>query len=151
MKYPLISQIRFPKFQSPQDFGYPGFGKYSTGIDLECSENTLVQAIEDGIIINITDYSGSNSNNPWWNPTKSIFVEGASGVIVYSGISPQQTVFENKFINEGDIIGIVKSIAKNKTFLNLQNYSFGEKDFVYWKFKEEKPENIHNPRKLLET
>lgn len=149
MKYPLIAQINSPKFQSPQDFGYPGFGKYSTGIDLECSENTQVQSMEDGIITNIKNYSGMNSDNPWWHPTKSVFIEGASGVIVYSGISPQQSIMVGNFLNEGDIIGIVKSIAKNKTYLNLQNYSFGEQDFINWKFKNEQPENIYNPRNLI--
>lgn len=149
MKYPLIAQINLPKFQVPQDFGYPGFGKYSTGIDIKCSENTQVQAIEDGIILNVKDYSGLYSNNPWWNPTKSVFVEGASGVIVYSCISPQQSIFIGGFVNEGDILGIVKSLSKDNVHLNLQNYSFGEKDFINWKFKSEQPENIHNPRNLI--
>jgi hypothetical protein len=149
MKYPLIAETSVPKIHSPEDFGYPTFKGYSSGIDLCCSENTQVQAIEAGIVLNIKEYSGKNSNNPWWNSTKSVFVEGESGVIVYSGISPQQSIYIGGFISEGEIVGIVKALFSNKVMLNVQNYKMGNSEFIHWMKKQEQPEELINPRLLL--
>ena len=128
---------------------------YHPGIDLYCDLHQEVQAIEDGVVVKIDHFTGTDADpsSPWWNDTWSILIEGASGVIGYCELKP--TVKLGEHIIEGQVIAhIIPVLKKDKgngtTMLHLEQYVSGTTEHVTWVLDTEKPSQLLNPRELLE-
>lgn len=72
-----------PSNNEPGSFGFRRKFDVHTGVDLYTVEHAKVVPCEPGIIVNIENYTGPETSSPWWLPTKSIIVEGESGIIYY--------------------------------------------------------------------
>lgn len=147
--------IKNYKYSIPID-GPASFGakrKYDihTGVDLYCDYKEKVFAIEDGIVVNIENFTGESAGSPWWNETKSILVEGKSGVILYGEVEPLVEVGDK--IVEGQLIAKVLTVLKkNKgknpiNMLHIELYTHGTKNSVWW--YDEKPEQLMDITDLL--
>lgn len=156
MKWPLKNLSKnIPEVGDPGDFGYVRSYYIHMGIDLYCEKDTEVIAIEDGKVILIDNFTGEHANppTPHWNNTWSVLIEGKSGVIGYCEITTDLIL--NDFVKEGDVIGKIMPVlkAKNKfnvdSMLHLEHYKSGTKDHVHWELNQKQPDNLLNPRDIL--
>lgn len=159
MKWPLKDKTpSIPPEGAVGDFAFRRSFYFHPGIDIYCDLNQEVQAIEDGIIVNIEHFTGQNANpsSPWWNDTWSIMIEGKSGVIGYCELKPVEHIKLGMKISEGEIIAhIIPVLKKDKgngvSMLHIEHYTNGTKEHVTWVLDTEKPENLLNPRDLLQA
>lgn len=150
---PIKLTTNIPVAPSVGSFG--SIRKYDvhTGIDLYCKDEASVYAIENGVVINICDFTGIKANSPWWEDTKAILIKGKSGVILYGELSPLVGISDE--VKEGNLIGKVKRVLKkdkNKpmSMLHLELYDsdyFGNGEI--WNINEEKPSKLKDPTNLL--
>lgn len=124
-----------------------------TGIDLYCREYSEVFAIEDGVVVNICDFTGEKADSPWWENTQAVLIEGESGVILYGEVSTNLNIGD--IIKEGQMIGnVLRVLKKDKglptTMLHLELYKPGYRGCgEIWNLNEDKPEVLLNPNILL--
>jgi hypothetical protein len=158
MKWPLKNKSpSIPSEGSVGDFAFRRSFYHHPGIDIYCDFGQEVQAIEDGVVVHIENFTGPNAvpTSPWWNETHSILIEGASGAIGYCELKPLPHIQIGMKIKEGDIIATIVPVLKRDkgngtTMLHLEQYTPGTKGHVTWVLDEEKPKELLNPRKLLE-
>lgn len=129
----------------------------TVGIDIYTNDKEPVFAMEDGIIVHIENFTGPNANptSPWWNETFSIMIEGDSGVIGYCELILENNLKINNYVKEGDLLGKITPVLKKDkgvgtSMLHLELYIKGTKEHCSWLHEEKKPENLLNPRELLE-
>lgn len=157
MKWPLLDKVpEIPQENAVGDFAFRRSFYYHPGIDLYCSIYTIVQAIEDGVVVHIEHFTGTNANppSPWWNDTWAVMVEGTSGVIGYCELMYDSRLTVGTQIATGEIIGsIIPVLKKDKgngtTMLHLEHYKHGTREHATWVLDTEKPSDLLNPRPLL--
>ena len=157
MIFPLKNINKFlPNIGSPADFGYQRSFYYHSGIDLYCESGQEIIAIEDGKVVKIDNFTGSNAipPSPWWNNTFSILIEGLSGVLGYCEILPHKHIYVGLKVMEAESLGIIIPVLKrNKgngtSMLHLEHYSHNTIEHVEWLIGKEKPINLINPREII--
>lgn len=158
MKWALKNKVpAIPPQEHVGDFGFRRSFYHHPGIDIYCDLDQEVQAMEDGIIVHIENFTGPDANppSPWWNETFSILIEGKSGVLGYCELKPLSHIKIGMVLKEGDIIAnIVPVLKKNKgngtTMLHFEQYEVGTREHVTWVLDTPKPTQLLNPRNLLE-
>lgn len=158
MKYPLLDKIpSIPPINHVGDFAYRRSFYYHPGIDLYCAEGQEVIAMEDGVVVHFDNFTGPTSTppSPWWNETFAVMVEGASGVIGYCELLIADSLDIGDHIKAGDSIGHITPVLKKDkgngtTMLHLEYYTHGTRDHATWVLDTPKPEELLNPRTLLE-
>jgi hypothetical protein len=158
MKWPLKNKHpSIPDINSVGDFAFKRSFYYHPGIDLYCSLGQEVIAIESGTVVHIEHFTGKDAepSSPWWNETWSILIEGDSEVIGYCELIPLPHIQKNYKVTEGEVIATITPVLKKDkgngtTMLHLEQYVTGTRHHVTWKHDEPKPEELLNPRKLLE-
>lgn len=158
MKWPLQSDsISIVPEGSVGDFASRRSFYHHPGIDIYCPIYTIVQAIEDGIVVHIEHFTGAEANppSPWWNDTWAVMVEGASGVVGYCELQYDSRLTVGTHISAGEIIGTIIPVLKRDkgngtTMLHLEQYETGTRDHVTWALDTPKPPQLLNPRPLLE-
>lgn len=158
MKYPLKDKIpAIPPINHVGDFAYRRSFYYHPGIDLYCPSLTIVQSIEDGVVVHIEHFTGAEANppSPWWNDTWAVMVEGESGVIGYCELMYDARLTVGTEVKSGDIVGaIIPVLKKDKgngtTMLHLEHYVTGTRNHVTWVLDTPQPKELLNPRELLE-
>lgn len=124
-----------------------------TGIDLYCDENEPVYAMESGVVIEVSDFTGKEAETPWWNDTKCIVIKGGHGYILYGEL--ESFVKEGDRVFEGQCIGEVKRVLKNDkglptTMLHLEYYSKYEKGkHASWFKSGNRPKGLLDPNAIL--
>jgi len=114
-----------------------------TGVDLYTNDGASVYAVESGTVVGIEEFTGSSQQTPWWNDTKCVLVEGASGVVCYGEIDIDFGMKIGKKLKSGDFIGNVKRVLKegkerpdiqghNTSMLHIELYKHG----IYRAFEE---------------
>lgn len=84
-----------------------------TGVDLYTNDGEPVYAVEDGIIVGLEDFTGPKQNTPWWNDTRCLLIEGASGVVCYGEIKENHITSKiGRNVKKGDWIGNVERVLK---------------------------------------
>ena len=158
MRFPLNNyKYDLPNYNDVGGFGFKRKFDIHTGIDLYCEEYDPVYAIEDGIIINIEKFTGSEAGSPWWNNTEAILIEGESGVLLYGEIEVDSDIRFKKEVKEGELLGLIKKVLiKDKgllppNMLHIELYKHGTKESVWWYLNDEKPENLLDVYLLLKT
>lgn len=128
------------------------------GYDCYCDEGQIVVAVEDGKIISIENFTGENANppSPWWNNTKAVLIEGASGVVVYGEINPLSSIKVGEKVKAGKILGKVITVLKKDkglpmAMLHIELYKSGTKETVIWNLGEPQPDNLLNPLIYLDA
>lgn len=159
MKWPLKDKTpAIPPEGHVGDFAFRRSFYHHPGIDLYCGEWQPVVAIEDGVVVHIEHFTGAEANppSPWWHDTYSVMVEGASGVIGYCEIDYEDSWIDiGTRVKAGDPIGnVIPVLKKDKgngtTMLHLELYEPGTRHHVTWVLDTEKPQELLNPRSLLE-
>lgn len=122
-----------------------------TGIDIYCPEGTLVVAIEDGVVVDVEDFTGPLVGSPWWHPTQAVLVKGAHGMIVYGEV--EALVRKGDNVCQGDEIGRVKTVLKKDkgrpmTMLHFEHISEVRETSV-WALGEPRPRGLLDPEPLL--
>jgi phosphopantothenoylcysteine decarboxylase len=98
--------------------GHPGAFKTCrkhhthTGVDLYTDDGETVHAVEDGTVVSIEDFTGASQNSPWWEDTRCVLVEGASGVVCYGEITPAPWMEVGMQLKRGTPLGSVKRVLK---------------------------------------
>lgn len=158
MKWPLRNTPpAIPPVGAVGDFAFRRSFYYHPGVDLYCPLGEQVQAIEDGTVVHIENFTGPDANppSPWWMETWSIIIEGANGALGYCELKPEPYIQVGTVVKEGDLIAtIVPVLRKDKgngtTMLHFEHYVPGTKHHVTWVLDTPKPEELLNSRHLLE-
>ena len=158
MKWPLRNKIpAIPPEGAVGDFAFRRSFYYHPGVDIYCSFGQEVQAIEDGVVVHIENFTGPNANpaSPWWHETWAILIEGASGVLGYCELSPLPHIQVGVTVKEGELIATIIPVLKRDkgngtTMLHFEHYVPGTKHHVTWVLDTPKPEELLNSRHLLE-
>lgn len=135
---------------------HPGaFGvqrKYHTheGVDLYVPQATPVMAVEDGIVAQVDVFTGPTLGQPWWNTTRAVWVDGASGTVVYGEIAPH--VKPGQEIRRGEIVGVVaRVLIKDKgrpmSMLHLELHELGSRQAPEWTV--DRPAVLQDPTNYL--
>lgn len=158
MKWPLRNKPpALPNIGAVGDFAFRRSFYHHPGVDVYCADMQPIQAIEEGVIVHIENFTGPNANppSPWWNETFSIMIEGASGVIGYCELDPFLHLQIGDHVEEGEMIALITPVLKKDkgngtTMLHLEHYVPGTKHHVTWVLDTPKPEELLNSRFLLE-
>jgi len=156
-KWPLKEFCDVPIEKHPGAFGAIRTHDIHTGVDLYCKNKDLVFAVEDGTVVLVDDFTGKITNTPWWNDTKAVMIEGATGVVNYGEIEPYCKL--NQIIKKGDLIGYVVPVLKSKkenipghsvAMLHVELYKHGVRNFVdKWEHGQNCPVDLLNPTQYL--
>jgi murein DD-endopeptidase MepM/ murein hydrolase activator NlpD len=136
----------------PEQGRFGGVRKFDihTGVDLYCDDGEPVYAIENGVVVNISNFTGKDS--PWWFETYAILIEGESGVILYGELyKPSLSIGD--VVIAGEQLGCVKRVLRNDkglptTMLHIELYKIGYKGDGEW-WRDEKPVNLMNVEEIL--
>ena len=128
-----------------------------TGMDIYCSDGEPVYSIEDGIVTDISHFTGEFTIPipfPWWENTMSIAIEGKSGVILYGEIYEPSLKIGDEILEGQHIANVKRVLKKDKglsmTMLHLELYNKGYRgDFCVWKLNENKPGDLLNIELIL--
>ena len=138
----------------PGQFGAVRKHDIHTGVDLYCPEGSVVVAVEDGIVVAVEDFTGSDAGSPWWLPTKAVLVEGASGVVVYGEVQP--LLAEGSEVLRGMSVGkVLRVIRRDKgrplAMLHLELMAPGTRTTLWWKLGQDQPAALRDPTELIEA
>lgn len=155
MIWPLLGEDKYTSYQG--QFGAIRKHDIHTGVDCYCEPEQLVVAMEDGIIVKIENFTGENAipPSPWWNDTKAVLIEGASGVIVYGEIKPLEAIQEGQKVKAGKILGrVIPVLKKDKglpmTMLHVELYKTGSRETLIWNLGDNQPDSLLDPTYLLD-
>lgn len=144
------------EIDSPGDFGHQRYRYIHPGLDIYVANGTLVKAIEPGIVVAITRFTGTHAEppTPWWNNTWSVLVEGRSGVIGYCELIPADHIKIGVHISLLTTIGSIIPVlmydkGNGMTMLHLELYTHGTIDHVNWEDDQPCPKQLLNPRIFL--
>lgn len=152
---PLDIMPPIPILNHPGAFGVPRHLHVHTGVDLYAAFGTPVRAIEAGKIIAIDWFTGPSINMPWWNDTRTVYIEGQTGVFNYGEIQEYPNLNVGDDVTEGQYIGYVLTVLKKfkgrpMSMLHLELYDHGFTDtWREWKIGEPKPEHLQDPTDFL--
>jgi len=126
-----------------------------TGIDLYTIEGAPVLAMEDGVVVSVTDFTGP-PESPWWLPTKAVLIEGASGVLCYGEVVSYLVAGEKVQSGEpiANVVPVLREARKDipghsRFMLHLELYEHGTKAPKEWKLGEPCPQGLLDPTPLL--
>jgi hypothetical protein len=143
-----------PLTPHPGAFGVKRTHHTHEGVDLYAPEGTPVHAVEAGVVVRIEWFTGAKAQSPWWSDTQAIFIEGASGVVVYGELLVDPSLSEGSLIQAGDVVGaLVPVLCQDKgrpmTMLHLELHAPGTRQAPAW--ETDRPFSLRDPTpKLLE-
>lgn len=152
-RWPLRRRDRpVPRAPEPGAFGARRKHDIHTGIDLYTDPGAEALAVEDGTVVAVEDFTGPAAASPWWNDTRAVLVEGASGVALYGEIDPCVKVGER--VARGDVVGHVHTVLRHDkglpmTMLHFELYLYGTCASVWWKHDEPRPAALLDPTDAL--
>ncbi|HDR9105402.1 TPA: M23 family metallopeptidase [Burkholderia vietnamiensis] len=144
-----------PLAPHPGAFGVQRAKHTHEGIDLYAPEGTPVSAVESGRVVAVVPFTGPHARLPWWLDTWAVFVEGASGVVVYGEIAP--SVQQGDSVDAGQVLGSVLTVlAKDKgrprAMLHLELHRAGSRSAPEWLEHDARPDVLLDPTpRLLEA
>lgn len=143
-------------------FGHQRKHDVHTGVDLYCELGTEIVACEDGKVISVSWFTGAHaptqdgSPASWWNDTKAIMVEGASGVIVYGEIGPDSiAVVEGQRVSAGQLLATVDTAVlksfkgRPNVMLHLELMRHGAVEALWWTSEQQPPSALRDPTEHL--
>lgn len=154
---PVIKYI--PTGDHPGAFGTTRKHDIHTGVDLYTDPGAPVLAMESGTVVNIAPFTGPSVGMPWWKETKSVMVEGASGVINYGEVEPNVKIGEK--VKKGQLLANVLQVLPDEklrndipghstSMLHIELYERGTTKFIdSWCLNTDKPESLLDPTEKL--
>lgn len=114
--FPKNVEWHIPQDEHPGSFGAVRRYDIHTGVDLYVPEGTPVYALNDGIVVDISVFTGPNANPPcpWWNETYSITIFNPETKIflLYGEINVADFPTSPFFIKKGTLLGTVARVLK---------------------------------------
>jgi murein DD-endopeptidase MepM/ murein hydrolase activator NlpD len=124
------------------------------GIDLYVPEGTSITAVEDGEVVAVKPFTGpaAGPTLTHWLDTQAVFVEGASGVVVYGELVPRVAVGER--IVAGALLGhattvLAKDKGRPRCMLHMEVHSPSSRAAPEWLVHEERPAVLRDPTPYL--
>lgn len=143
-----------PLLPHPGAFGVVRKHHTHEGVDLYAPAGTVVSAVEAGVVVRIEPFTGEHAGTPWWHDTWAVFVEGASGVVVYGEIQPQDGLVEGARAAAGQVLGHVIPVLKTPkgrpaTMLHLELHAPGTREAPAWEHGQPRPDSLLDPTPWL--
>lgn len=157
MVKPININISIENLPKHGRFGFVRRFDVHTGFDIYCPDGEPVFAIEDGIVTDISHFTGEYTtpeSTTWWENTMSIAIEGKSGVILYGEIY-EPTLRIGDIVTKGQHIANVKRVLKKDkglpmSMLHIELYQHGYRgDCVVWDIDGEQPKDLFNIETIL--
>jgi len=150
---PLNKEIRLEEIPYPGRFG--AIRKYDihTGLDLYCEEGTEVFSIENGKVLEVCWFTGTDAASPWWNDTKAVLIGSGSNIILYGEIETH--LQKGDWVKKGGLIGKVAQVLKvdkglPMAMLHIELYDRKYKGCgEWWKLDRDQPEHLKNIEDLF--
>lgn len=122
------------------------------GIDLVCSPQLSVYAVESGTVISLETFF-NNKRKPWISPSMAFLVSGKSGIVCYGNINPNTEVKIGTKVCAGDKLGTVVPFFSKPTKANcgisrlrIELYKHGTIKRPVWHVSSHQcPKNLLNP------
>ncbi len=143
--------VELPIKDHPGSFGYVRKNHIHEGIDFYCENNDEVFAMEDGVVLDIKNFTGESVGSPWWNETQMIFIQHKDFCLNYGEIAVNKKLKIGDSVKAGDLLGNVKTVLKkNKgrpmNMLHLEMYEKHIKTSINsWDLGLEKPNGLLDP------
>ncbi len=136
----------------PGAFGVARRHHVHEGVDLYCPVGTPVLAVEDGTVVAVEDFTGPRAGSPWWLDTRSVLVEGESGVVLYGEIEPSRGMFPGSPVRRGERVGAVVRVLRDgkgrpDAMLHLELHEHGARASAEWTTA--RPGTLLDPTPLL--
>lgn len=144
-----------PLAPHPGAFGVRRRNHTHEGVDLYAPEGSPVFSVEDGVVVAVKPFTGPKAGLGWWLDTSAVFVEGASGVVVYGEINPSVKV--GQYLCAGEQLGHVIRVLRNDkgrptAMLHLELHEHGSRSAPEWLVHEQRPGVLMDPTPhLLES
>lgn len=124
------------------------------GVGLYAPEGTPALSSEDGVVVVIGPFTGPAVCSSWWHDTQAIFVEEASGVVVYGELMPQQSLSHGDQIFAGQNLGhLTPVLRKDKgrpgCMLHIELHKRGTRHAPGWDHGQDKPFTLPDPTPYL--
>ena len=167
--FPLKKRVKLSSIPTENRWGAVRKHDVHTGVDLFAPDGTEVYAIEGGVVIDVSTFTGASIGLKWWCETMSCAVESKDKVILYGELY-QPCVEVGETVKEGQVIGLIKTVLlKDKgrpmSMLHIEKYDHGyrgnpEVNYNIWDGWEldkddntkagPKPEHLRNIEEVLE-
>ena len=95
----------------PGAFGVERRHHFHEGVDLYTEQGGPVFAVEAGVVVALTPFTGQALGHTWWNDTDALFVHGESGIVVYGELHAAD-VRVGDTVRPGQLIGRVVRVLK---------------------------------------
>lgn len=169
----ISGNFRVPQKGEAGSFWESRGDRFHCGVDLYAPENTEVLSIEDGVVVE-TGMMTSPEILSYWNLTYYVIIEHSQGMFCKYGELAGFTVRKGDSTESGQLIGYVGTVLNSEKIdescplyiQKLKNKNPSMLHFELWKnhpitthinylggnwFAEEKPENLRNPTRYLES
>lgn len=132
----------------PGGFGVQRRHHVHEGVDLYAPVGTPVYAVEDGVITAVKPFTGPAAGLDWWLPTEAVWVEGATGAVLYGEIAPR--VAAGQRVKAGELIGhVVRVLRHDKgrptSMLHLELHVHGSTQAPEWLEMDQRPAVLRDP------
>ena len=136
----------------PGAFGVRRRHHYHEGLDLYLPVGTPITAVEEGVVIDVRQFTGPDLNQPWWRTTYAVWVQGPSGVVVYGEIAPHIKV--GAAVQAGTLVGVVipvltKDKGRPMAMLHLEAHTDGSTEAPEWLLDVPRPSVLRDPTPFL--
>lgn len=165
-RYPLESPFschQVPTGEHPGAFGVRRKHHIHEGVDLYCAQGTPVYAVEDGLAVLTTQFTGPQLGHTWWTTTFAVMVRGKSGLVVYGEIRPDpafalcSTGKHVRGVRRGDLIGLVIPVLDRRpdkpnrptSMLHIELRAPGHTEHFDWQLDAPKPDWLLDPTPYL--
>lgn len=165
--------LRIPQKGEAGSFWEDRGDRYHCGVDLYAPENIEVVSIEEGVVSEV-GLMTSPEILPYWNRTYYVIIEHNRGIFCKYGELADFTVREGDVIEGGKLIGYVGTVLNSNKIdeasplyiRKLKHKNTSMLHFEIWKskpitihrnylggnwFSEEKPEDLMDPTRFLES
>lgn len=145
-------QTGLPLPPHPGAYGVQRKNHVHEGCDLYAPQGTPVLAVESGVVGDVRQFTGPEVGSPWWHKTYAVWVEGASGVILYGEVAPHVKVGQQ--VCAGEILGVVIRVLRHDkgrpcSMLHLEHHIPGSREAPEWLSAEDPPRVLRNPTSFL--
>lgn len=150
---PLKKEVKLDEIPYHGRFGAIRKHDVHTGLDLYCEDGDPVYSMENGKVVEVCWFTGSETESPWWNDTKAVLIKSSQHIILYGEIETH--LEKGDLVKKGDLIGKVKRVLKvdkglPMDMLHIELYDKKYKgNGEWWKLGEKQPKHLKNVEELF--